>query len=444
MSVWRVIWRSLAVLILLALIAAAIAWAMRRDIARNYADAEIKRRGIPARYQITEIGPSRQRLEKISLGDPANPDLTADWAEVITATGFSGVSVKLVRAGGVRLKGKFVGDRTTFGVLDKLLPPASNKPFTLPDFRVELSDARIRLDTPYGPVGARFDGGGNIATSLKGKLAALMPNGVIDPRCKASGLTAYLDISTASRRISAKGPIRASAANCGGVDVAFPQAQVDLVTDERFVRIDSDIAAETRVLRASGTSLRSARATGRVTYANGAFKGDGNASVTGFSPDAKLIERAATLARRADGTPVAALGDSLVRAILGLKSGSNAQGRFSIEGTAKAGVMMLDGVAAQSASGAVFRFAPQSSAKIIWPKGSYSIDGRVTLAGGGFPATAVRFDKGRGLSGVATIAPLAVGGTRLALMPMVHLAAGRCAGCCCRFRCAAVRWLEIA
>ena len=88
MSVWRMIWRSLAVLILLALIAAAIAWAMRKDIARNYVDAEIKRRGIPARYQITEIGPSRQRLEKISFGDPVNPDLTADWAEVITATGF--------------------------------------------------------------------------------------------------------------------------------------------------------------------------------------------------------------------------------------------------------------------------------------------------------------------------------------------------------------------
>jgi translocation and assembly module TamB len=418
MSVWRVIWRSLAVLILLALIAAAIAWAMRKDIARNYADAEIKRRGIPARYQITEIGPSRQRLEKISLGDPANPDLTADWAEVITATGFSGVSVNMVRAGGVRLKGKLAGGRATFGVIDKLLPPPSDKPFALPDFRVELSDARLRLDTPYGPVGARFDGSGNIATSLKGKLAATMPDAVLDPKCTANGLSVYLDLSTASRRISAKGPVRAGGVNCAGVDVAFPQAQIDLVTDERFARIDSDIAAETNILRGYGTSLRAARATARVTYADGAFKGDGNASVTGLSPDAKLIERVAGLARRADGTPLAPLGDSLVRAILGLKGGSNAQGRFSVEGTAKAGAVMLDGVAAQSASGAVIRFAPQSSAKIIWPKGRYTIDGGVTLAGGGFPATAIRFDKGNGLSGVATIAPLSAGGTRLALAPV--------------------------
>lgn len=418
MSVWRMIWRSLAVLILLALVAAAIAWAMRKDIARNYADAEIKRRDIPARYQITEIGPSRQRLEKISLGDPANPDLTADWAEVITTTGFSGVSVRMIRAGGVRLKGRLEGDRATFGALDKLLPAPSDKPFALPDFRVELSDARLRLDTPYGPVGARFDGSGNIATSLRGKLAALMPDAALDPKCSASGLSAYLDISTNSRRISAKGPVRASSANCAGVDVAFPQAQIDLVTDERFARVDSDIAAETKLLRTSGTSLRTARANGRVTYADGAFKGDGNASVTGLSPDASLINKAAMLMRRADGTPVAPLGESLVKAILALKSGSNAQARFSIDGNAKAGGVMLDGVAAQSGSGAVFRLTPQSSAKIIWPSGDYRIDGGMTLAGGGFPSTAVRFDKARALSGVATISPLSAGGTRLALTPV--------------------------
>lgn len=418
MSVWRVIWRSLAVLILLALVAAAIAWAMRKDIARNYADAEIKRRGIPAQYQITEIGPSRQRLEKISLGDPANPDLTADWAEVITATGFSGVSVKMVRAGGVRLKGRLVDGRATFGVIDKLLPPPSDKPFALPDFRVELSDARLRIDTRYGPVGARFDGSGNIATSLKGKLAALMPEVAIDPKCTAAGLSAYLDIATTARRISAKGPVRARAANCAGVDVAFPQAQLDLVTDERLARIDSDISAETKILRSYGTSLRTARATGRLTYADGALKADGNASVTGLGPDAKLIDQAVALVRRADGTPIAPLGDSLVQAIIGLKRGSNAQARFSVEGNVKAGAILLDTVAAQSASGAVFRFAPQSSAKIMWPKGRYTIDGGVTLAGGGLPATAIRFDKASGLSGVATIAPFSSGGTRLALKPV--------------------------
>ena len=35
MSVWRVIWRGLVALALLVLVAAAIAWAMRKDIART-------------------------------------------------------------------------------------------------------------------------------------------------------------------------------------------------------------------------------------------------------------------------------------------------------------------------------------------------------------------------------------------------------------------------
>ena len=419
MSVWRVIWRGLVALALLVLVAAAIAWAMRKDIARNYADAEIKRRGIPARYQITEIGPSRQRLEKISLGDPANPDFTADWAEVITSTGFSGVSVRMVRAGGVRLKGRLVDGRVNFGVVDKLLPPPSDKPFALPDLRVELSDARLRLDTPYGAVGARFDGGGNIATSLEGKLALVMPSAAIAAKCAASGVSAYLDVSTASRRISAKGPLRASSSKCAGVDAAFPQAQVDLVTDETFARFDADVAAETRALAVAGSALQSAKATARVTWAGGAFKADGNGSVIGLRPQSGLIDRAALLLRRADGTPVAALGNSLMPAILALKRGSNAQARFSVDGNAKAGKIMLDGVAAQSVSGAVVRLGQGSSVIINWPNARTQINGGVTLAGGGFPATSIRFDpRQSGFAGTATIAPLAVGGTRLALTPI--------------------------
>ena len=419
MRFFRFFWRVLAVLLVLAIVAAAIGWALRKDIARNYADAEIKRRGIPARYEITELGPSRQRLERISLGDPANPDLTADWAEIITTTRFSGVSVQMVRAGGVRLKGRLVDGRAQFGVLDALIPPPSATHFALPDFRVDLADARVSLDTPYGRVGARFDGRGNIATSLKGKLAAVMPNGVLGTKCGARGLTAYFNVSTDARRISAKGPVRASAANCAGIDAAFPQVQLDLVTDERFARIDSDVAVETGALRFAGSAVRTARATARLTWANGAFKSDGNGAVTGLSPDARLIDRAVLLARRGDGTPVAALGGSLVRAIQGLKRGGNAQARFSVKGNASAGKVKLDAVSAQSVSGAVLRLAQASSISVGWPDRRASVDGAVQLAGGGFPATNIRFDQGRGgLLGSATIAPLATGRTRLALAPV--------------------------
>ena len=65
----------------IALIGVGTVWVMRKDIARGYADKEMQRRGVQASYQIRAIGPSKQRLERIIIGDPAHPDLTADWAE---------------------------------------------------------------------------------------------------------------------------------------------------------------------------------------------------------------------------------------------------------------------------------------------------------------------------------------------------------------------------
>ena len=39
MSFWRIIWRGLAVLLVLVLIAVALAWALRKDIARRLSQA---------------------------------------------------------------------------------------------------------------------------------------------------------------------------------------------------------------------------------------------------------------------------------------------------------------------------------------------------------------------------------------------------------------------
>lgn len=421
MSVWRIFWRGAAALLLLLLIAAAAVWLLRKDIARNYADAEIKRRGIAARYQISEISRTRQRLEQISIGDPANPDLTADWAEVITATGFSGVSVQKIRAGGVRLKGRLIDGRVRFGEVDKFLPPPSDEPFALPDFDIELRDARIRIDTPYGPAAARFDGRGNIADNLSGTLAVLMPAIMINQGCNARGVSAYLKVKTASRRISADGPVRAGAVACGGVDVASAQAQIDLVTDETFARFDSEIAAETRGLSAPGVSLATTRTTARAAYADSRLKADGNFALTGLLPDAGLIDAATRFVRAGDASPLAAFGEQFARAIRGIGRASNAQARFSLEGSTSSGLVIVDTLAVQSNSGAGLRFADGARARLRWPGNAVSVDGAVTLAGGGFPASTIAFDRGSRLdrlSGVASIAPLVAGETRLAMTPL--------------------------
>ena len=82
------------------------AYLERKAITRRFADAELAARKINAKYELKSIGPRVQRIENIVLGDPKSPDLTADWVEVQLGLGLSGVSVRGLRASGVRLKGR--------------------------------------------------------------------------------------------------------------------------------------------------------------------------------------------------------------------------------------------------------------------------------------------------------------------------------------------------
>src|SRR3546814_2227887 len=108
------------------------------------------KRNISARYDIAEIGLRTQRLENLTLGNPEQPDLSADWVEVdISAMGFT-PRVTAVRAGGVRLRGRIVDGKLLLGEIDKFRDPKSTAPFNLPDIKLSLQDARMRLDTTMG------------------------------------------------------------------------------------------------------------------------------------------------------------------------------------------------------------------------------------------------------------------------------------------------------
>ena len=79
-------------------------WTQRAPIAENFISRELNRRGVQANYDLVDVGLRTQRIENIVLGDPAHPDLTAQWVEVDIA--FAGLTpqVAAVRAGGVRMR----------------------------------------------------------------------------------------------------------------------------------------------------------------------------------------------------------------------------------------------------------------------------------------------------------------------------------------------------
>ncbi|HEU4650392.1 MAG TPA: hypothetical protein VFS49_03155, partial [Croceibacterium sp.] len=74
-------WAALGTLALLA-IALAIIWGRRERIADDYIADQLKKYGVEAKYEIEQIGPRREVLRNLVIGDPGRPDLTVERVEV--------------------------------------------------------------------------------------------------------------------------------------------------------------------------------------------------------------------------------------------------------------------------------------------------------------------------------------------------------------------------
>ena len=65
-------------------LALAALWGQRGPIADHFIGGELRRLGLPGRYRIESIGPGREVLRDLVIGDPAHPDLTVARVEVTT------------------------------------------------------------------------------------------------------------------------------------------------------------------------------------------------------------------------------------------------------------------------------------------------------------------------------------------------------------------------
>ncbi|RZM32873.1 MAG: hypothetical protein EOP67_25345, partial [Sphingomonas sp.] len=93
---------------LLLIVGLVVLWLVRKPIAEGFIDRELAKAGVPARYDIANLALGGQRLTNVVIGDPAHPDLVADWVETRTSVGLSGPHLEGVRAGKVRLRGRLV------------------------------------------------------------------------------------------------------------------------------------------------------------------------------------------------------------------------------------------------------------------------------------------------------------------------------------------------
>lgn len=422
-------------------------WTQRKPIARQLIESQLAEANVPARFTIRDIGSVRQRIEAISLGDPQHPDLTADWAEIDLGMSLHGMVVKAVRAGNVRVRGRLVDGKLSFGALDRLIPQSDGARFSLPDIDLVLGDGRLRLDTPYGAVGGWLAGKGNLANGFAGAVAISAPQ-LATKACRADNASLFGTLKIVARRPELAGPLRVAALDCAGVQ---GEQLAMAITANVSEGLDQWAARGTvRGARASGqgvtarslggnfnfsghqangkgefllnaqtlgdrhATMGKAAISGQLAWQNAVLSGAGQVEADAIRPGMAALASVSKIAGAASGTPVTALSNALASAVRALARGSTARGDWQLGVEQGGGKLVLPKLAINSQSGA--RLTSAAPLTLDWHDG-VKLGGAVTLAGGGFPATRVDFD-GSGLAGHAVMQPYAARGARLALTPL--------------------------
>lgn len=445
----RPILLGLLVLVLLGLL---FLWLDRAPLTSHFIHKELERRGVRATYKVAAIGIGAERLENVVIGDPADPDLTARSVEVRLSWGFRKPRVSLITARGVRLHGRIVGGKLKLGDVDKLLPPPSGKPFSLPNAQVDLADAAIRLETPAGRIGIGLEGRGNLSDGFRGRMAAVGHRLALGG-CRIDEGRGWWTVAVDQLRPHFTGPAQLQSLACGtrlaasglhlDLDTGLAPA-LDGWTGKSGVTASS-ISSGANQLHGVAGSLdfagNAARTRGRLALAAASVRaGDFAAGRTSLQGDydaapnarrftytgainaagvsggrAALAPVAAALAS-AGATPVGPVTKAWAAALSNaLAGGVDASAGLAIAEGPDGGSVRITRLDAAGRSGARLSFA--GALLYPWPGGAAQLDGDLALRGGGLPDArfSLRRSAGGAIEGTGRIAPYAAGGARLAL-----------------------------
>jgi hypothetical protein len=459
-SGWHYAWRftriGLLVLLLLLVIAVALVWIWRKSIADNYIRDELERRGVTATYQLDRVGFRTQQVSNLVIGDPAKPDLTVRRAVIQLKLQWNGsFRIYRVAARGVRLKGRVVGNKVSWGEVDKLLPPPTGKPFTLPDLTVDLKDTTVALTSPYGPMGFAVDGRGNLSGGFKGKLAVSAPR-LAPGDCSLDQFRAFVDIGVIARRPRVKGPIGAVAFACpaSNIRLAEPRAEIQSSFSEAFGSFDGHGRLTLASMEAGINGL--AGMVSNVTFkgtpteilghvdlaARQARVGDILAQRTNFDGRYRLDARRGALTLLGDygsssvalapamtasitdplasaqGTPLGPIAAAISNGIRSAAAQFDVSGSLRLVNQPGGGAVRIETANVVAPTGARASVKGGDGVTYYWPSGRMRIDGSIATQGGGLPRARITLSQPRSgapMSGFADIAPMTAGGAKLTL-----------------------------
>jgi len=248
------------------------AWFTREDIADDVISGQLESMGLPATYEIASIGPRRQVLRNIVIGDPKRPDLTIERAEVAVGFSWGSPTIGLVVLDKPRLYGSYRNGKLSFGTLDKVLFTESKEPFRLPDMDLRIRDGRGLLASDMGSVGVKIDGGGQLRGGFAGELAAVAPQLALGD-CRATRASLYGAIKISGEKPRFTGPLRLGSLDCPSQDLRLADAglQVDATADKRLDGGEGNLELHTGVLALGANRLASTDGKVRLTYRKNAL-----------------------------------------------------------------------------------------------------------------------------------------------------------------------------
>jgi hypothetical protein len=140
---WRVaLWATGTAL----LVAGGGLWLARNRIADGVIADELASLGLPARYTIVSIGPGREVLANVVVGDPRRPDLVIDRAELSLAWSLTGPRIGQITLVRPRLYGTLHNGHASFGALDKVICPPREQDAVSPARLAFVDRRRARAD----------------------------------------------------------------------------------------------------------------------------------------------------------------------------------------------------------------------------------------------------------------------------------------------------------
>lgn len=454
---WR---RAVVGVLVLAAAVAGTAWLQRRTIALSFIDSELGRRGVSARYEIEQLSPWRQRLVNVSIGDPGDPDLVADWVELRTSLSPWHAEVLVAKAGKVRAKGRIVDGALSMGSLDRLLPPSSGKPFALPRMIVDVADAQLRLDSGAGLVVLGLSGKGMLADGFAGTLRARSTRLDLSD-CALEDVAARMQIRIKGGAPRLDGPVHVVRLDCA--DTRATQARIvvraaleaslarwegsaglDVATiDSLFGRLNrlsgnvdfrgdhhrtrGSVALRSGALAVRELNANSATISGRYVF--GETTGfQGKAAMQGATLPPSILGRVAAFDDAGQGTPGAPLVRQLTRAVgeAGRGFGGSASLAFTLGADRTA--FRLQQLELAARSGARLRFGRGTGLGLNLRAGGIDLAGQLSLAGGGLPDATVWLSRRRGsaeLRGTGVVRPYTAGAARLELTGLDFSLRGR-------------------